>query len=295
MDVHFLAPALLALGDLCRIANQSLNGDLSSVKVLVRADIEQRCFQVQIELVQTLFEHLAGIIDLEPVQDAKAILEWIGIIGGVSIAGGGSLFALYKFLSQKKPTDTVSISTRNSDGTVTFVINGDGNQITVPREVAQLAQHPSALRNIGALVAPLNEDGYETLEFERNGRTETLFTKEEAKRIVELGRTELSFDREGEVVSIIRTSVKVRKAIMEGDASWGINYKSAIDAKMLDREWLERYQNGEIPLLPGSKLIVDLREIVSLDENSLEVGKAKYEILKVYGIELPPQQYKLIE
>jgi hypothetical protein len=295
MDVHFLAPALLALGDLCKIANEALNGDISAVKVLVRADIEQRCFQVQVELVQTLFERLTTIVELDYVKDAKSILEWLGIITGAGVAGGGGLFALYKFLSQKKPTDTVSVTHNNSDGSVTFIINGGSNTFTVPQEVERIAQHPATLRNMRALVAPLAEEGYETLEFERNGQTESLFTKDEAKKIIELARTELTFDREDEVTSVFRASVKVRKAIMEGDASWGINYRSAVDAKMLDREWLERYQNGEIMLLPGSKLIVEMREIVQLDENRLEVGKPNYEILKVIGVELPPEQYNLLQ
>lgn len=295
MDVHFLAPALLALGELCKAANQSLNGDISSVKVMVRANIEQRCFQVEIELIQTLFERLTTIVDLETVKDAKSILEWIGIIGGGTLFASGSLFALIKFLAKKKSSDSISITNRDADGNVTFIINGNGNSIVVPSEVAQIAQHPGTLRSMQALIAPLAEEGYETLEFERNGKTTTLFTKEEAKRIIELAQTELVFDREGEVISTFKASVKVRKAIMEGDSAWGINYRSAVDAKMLDKDWLEKYQRGEIILLPRSRLIVELRETVILDENRLEVGKPKYEILKVIGIELPPEQYNLLQ
>lgn len=54
MDVHDLAPSLLALADLCKIANEIFNGEAASVRVLVRADYEQKCFQLQLDLVQTL-------------------------------------------------------------------------------------------------------------------------------------------------------------------------------------------------------------------------------------------------
>ena len=41
MDVHELAPALLAFGDLCKTANQIFNGDSATVRILVKADSEQ--------------------------------------------------------------------------------------------------------------------------------------------------------------------------------------------------------------------------------------------------------------
>ncbi len=293
MDVHQLAPALLALGDLCRIANDAVNSDISSVKVLVRADVEQKCFQLQMDLVQTLFERLTTLIEEDDIKSAKELLEWVGIIGGSAMGTAASLFGLYKFLSRKPKEDVVSVTHDNSLGMTTYVY-GDNIQYVVPSEVDRIAQHPRALRNVRSLVAPLLEEGYETLEFERSGKPEVLFTKEEAKKIVELSETEISFDREGEIVSVFRASVKVRKAIMEGDAAWGINYRAAVDAKMIDREWLEDYQAGRIPLPPQSKLIVEMRETVFLNEDGIEIRKPTYEIIKVIGVELPPEQYGLL-
>lgn len=70
MDVHKLAPALLAVGELCRVANQTFNADVATVKVLVKANVEQQCFQLQLELVQTLFETLSVLLDDEKIQNA---------------------------------------------------------------------------------------------------------------------------------------------------------------------------------------------------------------------------------
>ena len=48
MDVAELAPALLALSDLLKIANTYANGDRAGVKVKVNADLEQHCFELNL-------------------------------------------------------------------------------------------------------------------------------------------------------------------------------------------------------------------------------------------------------
>ena len=52
MDVKDLAPALLALGNLCQATNRCLNGDEAKVDVLVRSDFKAGSFEVSLELVQ---------------------------------------------------------------------------------------------------------------------------------------------------------------------------------------------------------------------------------------------------
>lgn len=292
MDVHELAPALLALGDLCRVANSALNGDMATVKVLVRADIEQQCFQLQFEILQTLYEHVTALLDHDRIKEAKDILEWIGIVGG----GGATLFALIKFLAKKKPKDEIAISHNNAEGTVVYQIIGTGNSITVPKEVDQIARDPRSLHAVQRLVRPLEQEGYETLEFERASKSTlaTVFTREEARQIVEMDAESLIIRREGEQISRIKTRVRVRKPVMEGGSMWGVAYKRAIDAQMIDQDWLEDYQAGRIFLPPKSWLVVDLEETVPIDEEGIEAGPATYKILKVHGVELPPEQYSLL-
>ena len=63
MDLRFLsmgwtlphqAPALLALGDLIKRANARVNGDMAKVNLIVQSDFEHKCFQVNLELVQSI-------------------------------------------------------------------------------------------------------------------------------------------------------------------------------------------------------------------------------------------------
>lgn len=294
MDVHQLAPALLAIGDLCKLANQSLNGEVASVKVLVRADVEQKCFQLEFQLVQTLFDSLVHILEQERIQNAKNILEWIGMVAGGTAFVGATVFGVIKFLSQKKPEDAISVSAADRHGNVTYKIEGNDNTIIVNPVVDRLVQDPRVLSAMKHIVAPLTEEGYDSLEFEKQGVESVYFTRAEATKILRLSPEQLKFDREGELISIIRTAVKVRKPVFEGESAWGINYKRAVNAKLMDDEWLSAYQSGQVFLPVGSRLVVDLREIVPVDEDRIETGPARYEIIKVHGVEIPPEQIDLL-
>jgi hypothetical protein len=97
MEIEQVAPAMLALAELVKRANQIAHGERASVKILVRADVEQHCFAFGIEIVQTFFEKAKDLLSDENVETAKKIAEWIGIIsgGGGLIAGG--LFGCLSF------------------------------------------------------------------------------------------------------------------------------------------------------------------------------------------------------
>lgn len=84
MDVQDLAPALLALAEIAQIANRKFNGDRASMKVLVNADVEQRCFQLDLSLIQSLLDQAQVLIGKESIATAKQIAEIIGLTGSIS-------------------------------------------------------------------------------------------------------------------------------------------------------------------------------------------------------------------
>ena len=73
MDVQDLAPALLAIAEIAKIANQKFNGDRASIKVMVNADIEHKCFQLDLSLVQSWIDQARVLIGDENVTTLNQI------------------------------------------------------------------------------------------------------------------------------------------------------------------------------------------------------------------------------
>ncbi len=295
MDVHDLAPALLALGDMCRFANEVFNGDGAEVRILVKADVEQKCFQLEIHLVQTLYEHLTALLDSDAIQDAKNILEWLGIISGGAAVVGGGLFGLYKLITKGQPDAGPKFEVHTKGGEIIYQIVGDGTVINVPPRLHELAKDPRMFPAAKKVVGPLIKEGYDRLEFEYDAKIVTYFDRSDAQAIIATPN-EMAVAREGnELVSKIKTSVKVRKAVYEGDSKWGIMYKRAIDASMGDADWLTLFQQARVHVPPGSSLVVDLEERVQIDDSGEQVGTPTYTILKVHGVVPPPHQMALFK
>lgn len=286
----------MGLGDLCKYANQIFNGESTSVRVFIRADVEHKCFQFQLELVQTFYDQVQSLIGLESVKNAKEILEWIGIITRGSVFALGGLFGLYKKIfgdrmEKSSPSDVQTIEARSEGDVIIYqIVGGDGAQITVPAPVHQLAQDPRMLSAARRVLGPLSKEGYTKLEFEVDGQVTQYFSRAEATAILESPENAIVIRGERELISKIRTSVRVRKAIFEGGAKWNVMYKKGIEVRIADQQWLEDYQAGRIPLAPKWKLIVDLEERVPVDEDGVQVGDPTYTILKVHGVEPPPEQ-----
>ena len=62
IDVHDLAPALLAMGDLFQAANTAINGERAKASVKVRAT-SRGSFEVDLTLIQTLKESVKTLFD----------------------------------------------------------------------------------------------------------------------------------------------------------------------------------------------------------------------------------------
>ena len=144
IDVQDLAPALLGFGDLLRQANAEFNGERSKVKLLVNSNFEHKCFNVNLELVQSLYEVVKSLLDVSEVKTAKDLLEWVQIIGGGSILGGFGLFAYWRHKNGRKVASATEIREGDERGTVTVRFEGDQNAITVNQHVYNLGENPKA-------------------------------------------------------------------------------------------------------------------------------------------------------
>jgi hypothetical protein len=188
MDVADLAPALFGLSELCKIANAKFNGDSAAIKVLIGADQEQKCFQFDMDVVQTLWQQTQTFLEHKPVKTAKEILEWLGLIG-LPASGAIGLFQLIKKVNGRAISEEKLVSTNGRDF-VQLTITGDGNSVTVNtfKETYDLLRDDAAIASVKKVVEPVSKPGYEKLEFEQGGKIFERVEKSDAARILAFRR-----------------------------------------------------------------------------------------------------------
>lgn len=285
MDVSDLAPSLIALSDVFKAANAAFNGDRSAIKVLVNADLEQNCFELSLQLAQTIWEQVGSLIDDDKVKTAKEIAEWVGIIGGSSL----SLFKLIKILRSETVSDTVVLRQEDGNHLVQITVQGNNNKITVSQPVYTLYTNKEVRKKAVSVLQPLKSDGYDSLEFYDGKTVFERFTSEDVPQEDELPDIRPS----NEQVSNIKTAVKIRKPAYEGRSKWTVVYLKAVEAAMDDIEWLEKFQKNEVDAPPNSSLIVDLEQKVIVNDRGEAIEDPTYRVIKVHGVVLPPLQHGL--
>ncbi len=74
MPVEALAPALLAFGKLIREANAEFNGKRATAKVMVVSDFERKCFNINFEVILSIYEQVRTLLGSEEAKTAKDVL-----------------------------------------------------------------------------------------------------------------------------------------------------------------------------------------------------------------------------
>jgi len=291
MDVAHLAPALLALSDLVKTANAYANDERAGIKVFVNADLEQKCFELNIELVLTIWEQAKLLIADERVIAAKEIAEWIGLIAG---SAGGGTFGLYKLIKNirgRKITSVTVLKAQDGKSSVEIQVEGDHDPIKVSKAVYELYANHQIRKKAIDVLAPLREEGYESLEFYEGDDIYVAFETDDVPAADGADMPEVI--PQNLHTSKIRTGVRIRKAAYEGTSKWTLVYKRAIDASIDDVEWLTKFQNSLEPAPPGSSLDVDLEESYVTNDHGEIIGDPSYRVIKVHGVSKPLEQQTL--
>lgn len=171
IDVEALAPALMAFGRLIREANNEFNGNRATAKVLVVSDFEQKCFNINFEVVMSIFEQIKTIIGDDKVSTAKDILEWIGILKPIVATGAGvSYFGYLKWKKGRKVVSATTMTDRDISGFVRVTVEGDNNPITVHNHVYNLSVNPKALKATRDALSPIGQNGFDKVEMRESGQ-----------------------------------------------------------------------------------------------------------------------------
>ena len=294
MDVQDLAPALLAVAEIVQIANRKFNGDTTSLRVMVDADVEQQCFQLDLSLVQTWFEQAATLVGQKDVASAKDIADWVGLIGkgGVGLFGVLALVYGRRKMTEDKSAPSITFTKGDQKGTTIININGDGNQIVVPTPTAQLLVDQEVAKHVKGVLRPLQREGYEEVSFLHGGETVTRINKGEAQEII--AAAPISLDpAPSESIAQIRGSVRIKSPQYEGGAKWSLLWQGrAISAEMVDQaaQWVENFQNNRVSAPPNTFLDVSMTESVKLDAQGQAIGLRNYVVHEVHSATPPPAQ-----
>jgi len=183
MDVEALGPALLAFGRLVRAANREINGDRASVKVLVASNFEHKCFNIDFEVVQTIWNQIKDLLETGKVDNASDLLKHIGVISTAAAGAAATVFGYLKWKNGRKVESAEVV--KGSSGAVAVKVEGDNNVINVSNHVYRLVSNRDVLDAVEATLAPVDQTHEaKSIEFRENDKPLTVLNQQEVKSIV---------------------------------------------------------------------------------------------------------------
>jgi hypothetical protein len=183
MDVEALGPALLAFGKLVRAANREINGDRASVRVLVASDFEDKCFNINFEVVQTIWKEIKDLLETGKVDNASDLLKHIGVISTAAAGVAATVFGYLKWKNGRKVESAEPV--KGSSGAVAVKVEGDNNIIHVSNHVYRLVSNKDVLDAVEATLAPIDQTGEaKSIEFRENDKPLTVLDQREVKAII---------------------------------------------------------------------------------------------------------------
>jgi hypothetical protein len=285
IDVHDLAPALLAIGDLLQAANQAINGEQANVAVKVRATAEGS-FEVDLSVWQHIVDsiftyattHKDGIAAASELTDLvlKAGTAFLGAVGAV----GGGLLALLKWLKGRKP-DRIE----EKDGDVIIHI-GDTSFVTNRRTV-QLAESVAVRTQARRLVGSLEREGIESISARRGEEEELTIHREDVRSFDLPDETEEELSEE-----VRRMTLQIISLSFKEDNKWRLtDGAEPFTASIEDTDFLRKIANDEISFGKSDYLVCDVREKQVRTTKGL---KKERTIVRVVDHQPAARQLKLI-
>lgn len=268
IDVSELAPALLALGDLVKSANQAVNKGQAEAKLKLKA-AEKGSFEALLSLDVSF---ATGILDMMADHEGRvtAARDLLEILIGIGVVGGGTcaFFKALRHLGGKR----AEASERLDNGQVT--ITSGGTTITVDQRTATLIEDGPTRQAAKKFVeTSLKSDGVSSVSF----RTQDAVGASEPE--LKITRTdhqavsipEPSDDDKHTVTQTRQAHLKIVSAQFHEGYLWRFfDGQNIFTASMEDPQFLNQLHRAEVALSKEDTLLCKIEETQELVGNVLK-------------------------
>jgi len=269
MDVHDLAPALMAIGSLMEEVGNVLYGDKFKIGVSVKGSFKTGCFGV--EMVAMAKNILADALDIFNHGNTTAVLNAAGIIGIIRYSGG-TLIGFLLWLRNRKITKTEVAS----NGVVRVFVDEDHYDIEQTALVLiQNQKIRQAFENI--ISKPLSLNGIDSFSVIDINYPDVPIVHITADESLYFSVPSLGDELINEQVSIV--SLQIISASFIDSNKWRFTDGSlTFHAEILDEDFLKRVNSSEEVFAKNDILKAKVKFIQWLTNKGM---KSEYSILEV--------------
>jgi hypothetical protein len=287
MDVRDLAPALLAISELCDESFRLLNGHNKRLRVEVQASFKKGSFGVTLDLVG-LLDHVVDLFSGKAGTAISNLMQMLGFVGVSGATVGVGLIQLVRKLRGRPPKPSSLV--RLDDGTVRIDL-GDESLI-VREDVLRLYADVKVRNALAAVIAPLAQDGIDS--FETRDAHDVTMEKVVKDEVLSFAPPQL-IEEEDEQPIIDRVQERafglLTPTFQDGN-KWRLSDGDAsIYATMEDQEFLAKINSREEFFVKGDVLVCSVR--LRQFRSASGLLRNEFSVLKVLEHKHAPRQQLL--